>query len=172
MAVERRVAVDTSVLVNYFTNGGTTDDPSWFEHSAWVMTAAQRGQFRLVVPALALAELAGDGTVRGAHLPPKTRHERVQNVLKWTRSAAYVLVADVDLRVARQAVDLAIKHQLRGGDACIVACALMARATTLYSWDGDHLKLDGAIDGLTIRQPEAQAHLQGDLLESLGGDGE
>lgn len=159
---DRRVAVDTTILVNYFTRGG--NDPRWWlQHSAWVMRAAERGEFRLVVPALAVAELAGDGAIRGQQLPKGERRDRLRRVRSWLTSGPY-LVVDIDALVASQAADLAIEHQLKGADACVVAAARRARADVLLSWDNDHLKLDGALSDLAVRQPEAQEE-QGEIGE-------
>ena len=154
MPGERRIAVDTSVVVNFLT-GGRNDDPGWLEHSTWVFSAAEREVHRLVVPALVLAEVAGDPKARGSQLPKRERHRRIGRVKDWLTGGRF-LVADVDERVARLAAELAVEHQLKGADACVVAAAKLNRCTTLYSWDADHLKLDGALDGMTVVQPRAQ----------------
>lgn len=152
--VEPRVAVDTSVVVNFLT-GGRNDDPGWLEHSTWVFAAAEKEVHRLVVPALVLAEVAGDPQTRGSQLPSGERRRRIGKVKDWLARGRF-LVADVDERVARLAAELAVDHQLKGADACITAAAMINRCTTLYSWDAHHLKLDGRLDGMTVVQPRAR----------------
>ena len=142
------------MAVNFLT-GGRNDDPGWLEHSTWVFAAAERQVHQLVVPALVLAEVAGDPQTRGSQLAKGERHRRVGRVKDWLAGGRF-LVADVDERVARLAAELAVEHQLKGADACVVAAAKLNRCTTLYSWDADHLKLDGTLDGMTVVQPRAQ----------------
>ena len=154
MPAETRVAVDTSVVVNFLT-GGRNDDPGWLEHSTWVFAAAERQVHQLVVPALVIAEVAGDPQTRGSQLDKRERHRRVGKVKDWIARGRF-LVADVDERVGRLAAELAVDHQFKGADACVVAAAKINRCTTLYSWDGDHLKLDGTLDGMTVARPRAQ----------------
>lgn len=155
MPAERRVAVDTSVVLNFLT-GGRNDNAAWLEHSTWVFRAAEQGVHRLVVPALVLAEVAGAPETRGHQLPRKERHRRITKVRKWLTSSGF-LVADIDERVARRAADLAVKHQLKGPDACIAAAAEVNRCSVLYSWDSHHLKLDGHLDRTNVAQPKAQS---------------
>lgn len=152
MPAERRVAVDTSVVVNFLT-GGRNDRPEWLEHSTWIFEAAQGGVHRLVIPALVLAEVAGDPESRGSQIPKRDRHRRVVKVREWLVGGGF-LVADIDERVARRAAELAVEYQLRGADACVAAAAEVNRCRTLYSWDKDHLKLDGCLDGTRVTQPQ------------------
>ena len=162
MRDEPRVALDTSVVVNFLT-GGRNDDPAWLEGSTWVFSAAEAGLHQLVIPALVIAETAGNPKVRGSQLPGPERHRHVTTVKDWLAGSRF-LVADIDERVARHAAGLAVDHQLKGADACVVAAAKLNRCTTLYSWDAGHLKLDGKLDGMAVVQPRAQP-LQQSLLD-------
>lgn len=152
MAREIRKAVDTCVFLNVMTLG-QEDNPDWFLRSQRVIDSAIRGDYQLIISPLVIAELAGNGKVRGAHLDRRTRQERVARVRDWISNAGFMLV-ELDGRIAHKAADIAIKNQLRGPDAVILASALAAEATDLFTWDTDLLKLDGAYD-LKIRQPLA-----------------
>lgn len=149
---DRRVAVDTSVVVNLLTAGAGDEDPDWLRHSAWVFRAAEVGVHQLLVPAIVLAEVAGSGKVRGNQLSTGERKRRLTAATTWLTQGRFTVV-DIDERMGRRAADLAIEHQLKGADACIVAAAQLTRCATLYSWDADHTKLDGKIPGLTITHP-------------------
>ena len=154
MTSERRVAIDSTVLVNFFT-GGANDPPEWLEHSKWVMRAGERGGHRLILPALVIAELAGAGPVRGTDIPKKERRTRINAVLEWL-AASQFLVVDIDDRVARRAAELAIEHQLSGGDACVLAAAVSSRCAALYTWDDDLLKIEDQVSGLVVIEPQFQ----------------
>lgn len=156
-STSNRIAVDTCVLMNVLTSGGA-DDPSWLARSLSVLEHAQGPDTQLVVPAIVLPELAGNGNIRGRHLNPKDRKERIGKVRDWMRGFGYVLV-DVDSIVARIASDLAIERDLKGPDACVLACALHANASTLYTWDKKLIDQNG-INGMIIREPEDRGRAQ------------
>lgn len=147
---EPRRAIDTCVLLNVMTNGGE-DDASWLPRSKKVLEAAIQGQYKLALSAYVIPELAGNGKIRGDHLPSLVRKQRVALTREWITNAGFLIV-EIDGRVATQAADLAITRQLRGGDAVILASALQAKADVLYTWDTDLLKLNGAYD-LEISEP-------------------
>jgi predicted nucleic acid-binding protein len=150
---EKRASVDTCVLVNIMTAGGV-DDADWLEWSLSVVEAAERGDYRLTISALVIAELAGTPAIRGSHIEPRLRHQRVTAVRNFFSSAGY-LVVDLDQRTAMRASELATKHQLFGPDAIVLASALAANSFVLYTWDHDLLKLNGEFD-MPILKPSEQ----------------
>lgn len=145
MASERRIALDTCVLLNFLTDGAG-DDPAWLGASQRVLRHGYTGDFRLVISAVVITELAGAGSVRGTHIPKVERVRRIKRVRAWLADHGPWLLVELDERLARQAADLAIEHQLKGGDAVILASAVAAKAETLVTWDSDLLKLNGVID--------------------------
>lgn len=162
MATETRVAIDSCVFVNIVTMG-EADPADWFKFSKRVVERGVLGQYRLVVPTLVLAEVAGSGEVRGDHLLPDVRAARVVRFRDWLQRST-ALEVELDGHTARVAADLAIEYQLKGADASVLACALAARSQRLYTWDDGLLKI-GAVDGLSIHTPsEAGAD---DLLEHV-----
>lgn len=165
MASERRVVVDSCVLINVFT-GGTRDDPAWLPDSQKVLRHAEAGDYRLVASALTLAEVAGSGKVRGTDVPGKDRRKSVARVREWLQDHQRWLLVELDDRLAGMAAELAITHQLKGGDAVILASALAAKAESLVSWDQDLLKLRG-IAGLelSICTPAELVIEQEDLMD-------
>lgn len=150
---EKRASIDTCVLVNIMT-GGEVDDAEWLEWSVSVLEAAERGDYRLTISALVIAELAGTPTIRGSHINPRLRHQRVTAVRNFFKTAGY-LVVDLDQRTAMHASELATKHQLFGPDAIVLASALAAKSFVLYTWDQDLLKLNGEFD-MPILKPSEQ----------------
>ena len=48
---------------------------------------------------------------------------------------------------------MAIVHQLKGADACILAVAELTGCSALYSWDSAHTRLDGLVPALSITEP-------------------
>lgn len=164
-ARERRIAIDTSVLVNIFTKG-KNDEADWLESSISVIEEAERGACRLTLSALVIAELAGNGEIRGRHVPSKIRSRRIAEVREFLANAGYLIV-ELDHRTARQAMELAINHQLFGPDAVILASAIAAKAETLYTWDAGLLKLNGVTSISVLKPSERPAGSQ--LALSLAG---
>jgi predicted nucleic acid-binding protein len=150
MANEPRVAVDTCVFVNIITNGAR-DDASWLKFSRRVVNRALEGKYRLVVPTLVIAEVAGNGKIRGDHLSRNERSVQVAAFREWLDKARFLEV-ELDSHTARLAADLAIANQLKGGDAAVLACALTAKADVLYTWDDGLLKLRDTA-GISIAKP-------------------
>lgn len=169
MASERRVAVDTCVLVNVFT-GGANDDPQWLEASLRVLRHGHSGDFRLVASSLTLPELAGTGNVRGNHLGAAERKRRIAKVRDWLDNHGPWLLVELDERLARAASELAIAHQLKGPDAVILGGALAAKAEALVTWDNDLLKLNGVLD-IEILRPD-DLYIEQEFFEDMGSAGE
>ena len=66
------------------------------------------------------------------------------------------LIVEIDQLLTTQAARLAQAANIKGGDALIVAAALQASCSVLYSWDDrDLTKLDGhpLVRGLRIVNP-------------------
>jgi predicted nucleic acid-binding protein len=160
--IERRVAVDTSVVISHLTAGHADTDPQWLPASTWVFQAAEDGHHQLVVPAIVIAEVAGAGGVRGTQIATGDRKRRIDAVQKWLSRGAFI-VADIDERVARRAAELAIRYHLKGADAAVVAAAELWRCSALYTWDNQHLRLGAHIEGLSVVQPQQFESEQGTL---------
>lgn len=62
-------------------------------------------------------------------------------------------MAEITHSLAEEAADLAINHQLRGVDACILAVAVRYECPVLYTWDRDLLKLGDRVAGVKVQQP-------------------
>lgn len=165
--VSDRVAIDTCVLVNIMT-GGKVDEAHWLEASTAVVRAAERGEYRLTVSALVIAELAGTGEIRGKHIPSKVRKARIGKVRAFMAEAGYLIV-ETDARTAGKAADLAINHQLFGPDAIILASALHSNSKILYTWDKDLLKLNGEFPLQILKPSDIPTGVQLDLFFSGSG---
>ncbi|WP_256388045.1 PIN domain-containing protein [Allokutzneria sp. NRRL B-24872] len=120
-------------------------------------------RYRVVLPALVLAEVTGSGAVRGDDGGQLARSERIALAHEWVRSSDF-LIADITERVAKRAAGLATQFNLKGADACVLAVAAMWKCSTLFTWDHGLLKVGGSLDGLTVREPYVQGQV------SLFGD--
>jgi predicted nucleic acid-binding protein len=148
-----RAAVDTSVLVNFLTGGADRDEPHWLDHGKWVFEAQEQQLHDIVIPAIVIAEVAGCGEVRGAHLDSGLRSKRIKKVLSWLDESDFI-TAEISRDVARRAATLAVKHQLTGSDACVLAVAEVFGCERLYTWDRGLLKVGTGVDGLSVERPE------------------
>lgn len=157
-----RVALDTCVLVNIMT-GGKADEAHWLEASTAVVRAAERGEYRLAISALVIAELAGTGEIRGMHVPSKMRKARIGKVRAFMAGAGYLIV-ETDARTADKAADLAINHQLFGPDAIVLASALHSKSKILYTWDKALLRLNGEFPLQILEPSDVPTGVQLDLF--------
>lgn len=160
----KRVCVDSCVLINVLTGGGN-DNPEWYPAGRRLLAAGERGEFEIVISTLVIAEVAGNGQIRGSQLARSVRRERVSRVHAWLRSGFTTVELDEDL--ARRAAELAIEFQLSGADAAILASAQRVDASALYTWDEGLLKLDLSEAGLPILTPD-KAVLGQTLFEAAG----
>lgn len=119
-----RVVVDSSVVINFLTGGAQNDKAEWFDHSKWVFEAHERAAHEIINPTIVIAEVAGCGEVRGSHLSKNDRYKRVKRVREWINSGNFLSV-EISLGLAEEAAEIAIKYQLTGADACILASAIM-----------------------------------------------
>lgn len=145
MAETPRACVDTCVLVDYLTDA--PQYPERLDGARWLLEdAVERGSYKLVLPALVIAETCGTHAMR----PPaakdrEVRAARVERFLTWVRDSR-ALVVDIDQRVAERAARLAQAHELKGGDATVLSAALTAGCSVLYTWDNGLLKTNGHED--------------------------
>lgn len=72
-------------------------------------------------------------------------------------------VVETDASLARMAAELTFEHELKGGDALVLASAIRAGSHTLFTWDKGLLKIATTIDGLQVRTPD-EASLKDDLF--------
>ena len=158
-----RVTVDSSVFLNVLI-GGDPENPAWLAAGQRLFHAGERGEIDILASAISLAEVAGSGKVRGAHLPPRDRHDRSKRAQVWMRGPGFGIV-EVDRHLATAAGDLAILHQLTGPDAIILASAIRTSSTALYTWDHDLLKLNGKIPVVRVLKPSEGSFGQ-DLFDS------
>ncbi len=154
MADPPRVCVDTGIFVSVFAQ--PPDRVHRLSGSRWVLEAAERGEHQLVVPAHVIAETLGSPPMRpDAAGLREVRAARAEEVLAWVRDSR-PLIVEIDQLLATQAARLAQAVNIKGGDALIVAAALQASCSMLYSWDDrDLTKLDGhpLVRGLRIINP-------------------
>ncbi|MEV0285690.1 MULTISPECIES: type II toxin-antitoxin system VapC family toxin [unclassified Kribbella] len=160
------VYVDSCVIINVFAPSASVADQDRLRPSLWVLSAGQRGLLRLTLSPLVIAEVLGNGNIRGSHVPPDDRAGKVASVRAYFHDNDFLFV-ELDQFLGLEAAQLAVAHQLRGPDAIHLASALRAGCTTLYTWDNDLLKLDGheALGGMRCIEPAPEG--QGDLLEEL-----
>ncbi|MGY1846881.1 type II toxin-antitoxin system VapC family toxin [Blastococcus sp. SYSU DS1021] len=157
MADPPRVCVDADVLVDFLTDA--PGYPERLDGARWLLEdAVERGTVKLVLPASVIAETCGNRAMRPqAARDREVRAERVQRFLKWVRDSR-ALVVDIDQRVAERAVELAQEHELKGGDAMVLAAALTAGCLVLYTWDNGLLKTNGreGISPMLVVGPQRQ----------------
>lgn len=154
MAELPRVCIDANVFIDVFVRprGREARLPS----SLWVLEAAERGEHQLVVPAHVIAETLCSGPMRpDAKALQETRAANVARFLNWLRDSR-PLVVEVDQLLAVHAGQLCQELEIKGPDALILAAAMRARCSVLYSWDDDDLtRHDGnpLLDGLRVVNP-------------------
>jgi len=149
-----RVCIDANVFIDVFVRPAGRE--SRLPGSLWVLEAAERGEHQLVVPAHVIAETLCSGPMRPD--AARLRADRKANVtrfLAWLRDSR-PLVVEVDSLLAQHAGELGQELEIKGPDALVLAAALRARCTVLYSWDDDDLtRHDGhpLLDGLRVVNP-------------------
>jgi predicted nucleic acid-binding protein len=146
--------VDANVFIDVFV--APTRYPKRLPGSLWVLEAAERGEHRLVVPAHVISETLCSGPMRpDAKALADQRKANVERFLTWVRDSR-PLVVEVDQLLAVHAGRLGQALNIKGGDALILAAAMRAECTVLYSWDDDDLtRHDGEalLDGLRVVNP-------------------
>lgn len=159
---ERRVAVDSCVIVNVLTGGGPRDDPAWLPAGRSLLRAAESGQFTATISVVTIAEVFGDGDTRGAHLRASDRRANVQAARDWLTNDVFRVV-EADRTLAEEAAELAVAHQLKGADALILASAVRSGADVLCTWDDGLLKVGTSVPGIHVLQPD-RVDFQTDLF--------
>jgi predicted nucleic acid-binding protein len=141
-----RVCVDTSVFVAAFAESPT--DAHRVDDSLWVLQAVERGQHRLVVPASVIAETVGSPAMRPQSRAERERRVRaVERFMNWLTDSR-CLIVEIDQLVAERAAWFAQEHELKGGDALVLAAALHANCAVLYTWDDKDLTTLNGRSGL------------------------
>ena len=156
-----RVAVDTCVVVDLLTNV----DPVRAANASYLLDG-HGTRYEIVLPAIVLTEIAGTGDIRGNHLLPDVRGERVAKAISWIAASRFI-VAELSERLARKAADLAVEHQLKGPDGSVLATAVAWRCRNLYTRDNGILKCDGKFADLKILEPEAPPEAALELFSAL-----
>lgn len=160
---ESRVSIDSGVFVNVLI-GGEDANPQWLPAGLRLLRAAEQGQVVAYISALTIAEVCGAGRLRGEPVKVK-RRENIALARQWIADGKYRVV-ELDRSLAQRAAELAITHELKGGDAVVLASAIRAGAHTLFTWDKGLLKVADIIDGLRVRTPD-EADLTDDLFATL-----
>ncbi|MGW9266592.1 type II toxin-antitoxin system VapC family toxin [Gordonia terrae] len=142
----KRVVVDSCVVLDLLIDR----DPERTASAAHLVDGHGK-RHTIVVPAIVIAEIAGTGEVRGDHLGPAIRADRIADVKAWIRASNF-LVAELSERIARRAADLAVTHGLKGPDATVLATAEQVGSPHLYTRDGKLLGCDGQL-GFKITEP-------------------
>ncbi len=103
----------------------------------------------MVLPAIVLAEIGGSGTVRGYEGGRQERIDRRARAREWIESRNFV-VAELTGLLARDAVELAITHNLKGSDATVLATAVKHNCTHLFTRDSKLVAC--SLDALVIAE--------------------
>jgi predicted nucleic acid-binding protein len=136
------VYVDTAVFLHVIKR-----EAGFWAPSLQVLQAALRGDIRLLLSALVLAELAG---VKGDADP--VEHDRILDQYLLDNEA--ITWVDVDVSIATEARQLARRLSLRGGaDATHLATAVRHSADFFMSTD-KAFPYDTTVDHVRIRRPE------------------
>lgn len=143
----KRVAVDTSVILDFLIADNTTNA----DRAEYLLTG-HGDRHTVLLPAIVIAEIGGAGSIRGDQLPQRDRDDLVAKALAWIQSSNFI-VAELSERTARRAAQLGIEHQLKGPDASILATAEQWGCTNLYTRDGDLTKCDKLL-GFSIIEPD------------------
>lgn len=159
------VLVDTCIVVDFLTGR----DPAWQESARWTLEQHERTH-RVVLPAIVVPEITGNGAIRGEEGGAQIRAARLLKAREWLDQAGYI-VAELSGRLARQAADLAVKHNLKGADATVLASALAWRCTTLCTRDQRLLDVDGVYPGLSIGEVRREPGTNGLLRIDRGPEG-
>ena len=156
MADSDRYVIDTNVIVNMLTGGGT-DCPAWFERSVALWRAAEAGEFQACLSVVTVAEVLASPQVRGRHLDRRLRRRRSREAREWLSTAPYMPIEADDV-LAREAGAFAQEFQLKGADALILASAVRVRAPFLFTWDDGLLKVGAQVGGLIVCSPDSAAY--------------
>lgn len=108
---------------------------------------AKQGEYKIVISALTIAEVAKIPDPSLSPLPPSGGEE----IVKYFESEFFDFVV-VDRTIGEDANRLVRRFGLMGGDAVHLACALRAKCDVFLQWDRDFNKVTTPI-GIEIEEP-------------------
>jgi predicted nucleic acid-binding protein len=125
------------------------------EHVVRLLESAEAGELHILVSTLVLSEV-----IKGPKAADPPLSESNQKLFETFLDNPYVTLVSVDPAVARRAADVRRDHKrLPTADAVMVATAIVTGATTLYTYDKEHLlPLNGSptIGGLSVIEPPVE----------------
>lgn len=135
--------------------GDSENDPNpKFEASVDELARGEDGRYRIIIPAMVMAELHGTAALGGGSITPEERYRNYNVVRGYVHSSSFT-PAELDWRTAEIAGNLAFDHMLGPGDAIIAATGLVIGADVLLTWDKKLLRLqDEPTYPVTVRKPE------------------
>lgn len=154
-----RVFIDTCVLVNLAIAATSPDEQTKFPSSHGVISAIFDNKMNGYISVITIAELLGNGEVRGNHIPKKERRLRIKAAQAWLQNSPIISI-EADSLLAYEAGKLAQRHQLKGADALILASSLRIQAKILYTWDNGLLKINDNINGINIVKPSTYQYTE------------
>lgn len=154
-----RVAVDTCVVLDLLV----PVDAKRAERAEYLL-GGHGSRYQVILPAIVIAEIAGSGVVRGNDGGEEARQKRIADVTEWIKGCTFG-IAELSARTARIAAELAIKHDLKGADATVLATAQEWGCTRLYTRDGALLKCDGSL-AFKVLEPEDPPEPEPDLFNT------
>lgn len=113
-------------------------EPGRVDKCRTVIDAAAEGEVEILTSALTLAEVLWP---RGGDRIPEENRKVVREFFKHE----YIVVVQVDRRVAEQAQELVWSHGVRPKDAIHLASALIAKVPFFDTFDDDLLALNGKL---------------------------
>jgi hypothetical protein len=154
-----RVFIDTCLLVNLAIGAATSDEQDKLPASRGVIEAILNKKMCGYMSVITIAELLGNGEIRGNHISRQERHRRIKTAQAWLQNSPIISV-EADSTLAFEAGKLAQQHQLKGPDALILASSLRIQAKTLYTWDNGLLKINGNINDIDIVKPSTYQYTE------------
>lgn len=137
----RQPYLDSCVYIELL-QGSASKYPDRVETASLILRAVDRGALSLVASTLVIAEvaqLATDGSD--------------DSVERWVVRGSGVTLREVDLFLARRAVQLVRTHGLGGADAIHVAAAILSRCDVFFTWDDRLLKRGEGISEILVTEP-------------------
>lgn len=143
-----RIAWDSSVLLAFLEQ-----EDGRYGVVRQLLERAEGGEFDIAISMLVACEA---GRIRRM-----ANDEEQEAAIEAFLVQPYLVPVQIDYEVARIARAIVREHPsvpnestgIKGADAVHIACAIRAKADVLHSYDGDHLRHDGAIHGLRIEEP-------------------
>ena len=132
----KRAVVDTNVIMNVALGAEDTTDPSYLPRSKRLLNDGIAGKLELLLPSMVMIELSSSFTVRSGQSGQSRSQERSRKkkLLDWCRDCELLMI-DLTADAAGWFSETPALHDLRPGDAAIIASAQYARASHVYTWD-------------------------------------